>query len=70
MLKWMASNFCCSSSVTGAIRSLTPVTRIWPSGVTSLDTAMSCDLPASAELLLTNGNQVSHGLVDSSTEDS
>jgi hypothetical protein len=37
--KWMASNFLRSSSVTGAICSLTPGMRISPVGETSLDTA-------------------------------
>jgi hypothetical protein len=65
----MSLNFFLSSSVTGAIKSLTPGIKIFPSGETSLDTGSHQLCPTkSIDDKLTDEDQVCHGLMDGSTE--
>lgn len=49
-----------------------PGMRIWPSGVTSFDTRIRSArhlIPLEKRGILTDGEQIGHGLVDCSTED-
>jgi hypothetical protein len=68
ILKWISSNFFLSSSVTGAIKSLTPGIKIFPSGETNFDTKLISYFPTNSVEQLTNEDQIGHGLVDGSTE--